>query len=115
VVNSLIRYWLNKTHWENTDGYEMPQSKELAPEILSHRIREQVVTEGIMPGTHYMIVNQALLLILQCSLEYVENIKPVVSVYDNHTAQYAGAIHGVWVLQDDKAIEMVIKPMGIHG
>jgi hypothetical protein len=84
----------------------MAKVKELTPETLSHRIREQVVTEGIMPGTHYMAVNKALWGILVCTWEYVEN---------RETSKFIGQIYGLWILLDDKAVEMVIKPMDTLG
>lgn len=84
--------------------------KALTPYILADRILEQIHDDGIEPYTHYIVLNESLFNILICHEDYIDTLP---SVIDCNPTVFEGAIYGLWVVLDDKAVEMTIKPLSI--
>lgn len=81
--------------------------KTLTGYILADRILEQIRDENIAPYTHYIILNKLLFNLLICHPNYISRLfNPI----DGNPTVFEGAIYGLWVMLDDKAIEMIIKP-----
>jgi hypothetical protein len=86
--------------------------KDLNPETLAQNIRALMSDDNIVPYTHYMIVNQALYDVLIQSSSYIVNYHPLILANPAPRKQkFTGSIHGLWIMVDDKVIEMTIKPI----